>query len=169
MDTPWGPVAGILSTKMVQRWYWWDWMGRGQSSSPKAKDAWGCRGSMSYTQKPHWQQFARLYLKRDSVKTSKPRDTWFLHMCSNFLPTALPESPYLYNSCYCRVCRVSMSNSLWPHGVQPARLFCPWHFPGKSTGVGCYFFPPGDLPKPRGTLISNTEADSLPPSHLGSL
>ena len=24
------------------------------------------------------------------------------------------------------------------HGLQPARLFCPWDSPGKSTGVGCH-------------------------------
>ena len=27
---------------------------------------------------------------------------------------------------------------LQPHGLQPARLLCPWDFPGKNTGVGCY-------------------------------
>ena len=32
-----------------------------------------------------------------------------------------------------------MLNSLWPHGLQPTRLFCPWDFPGKNTGVGCHF------------------------------
>ena len=32
-----------------------------------------------------------------------------------------------------------VSNSLWPHGLQPARLLCPWDFSGKSTGVGCHF------------------------------
>ena len=31
-----------------------------------------------------------------------------------------------------------VSNSLWPHGLQPARLLCPWNFPGKNTGVGCH-------------------------------
>ena len=30
-----------------------------------------------------------------------------------------------------------VSDSLWPHGLQPTRLLCPWDFPGKSTGV-CY-------------------------------
>ena len=25
------------------------------------------------------------------------------------------------------------------HGLQPTRLLHPWDFPGKSTGVGCYF------------------------------
>ena len=31
-----------------------------------------------------------------------------------------------------------MSNSSWPHGLQPTRLLRPWDFPGKSTGVGCH-------------------------------
>ena len=26
-----------------------------------------------------------------------------------------------------------------PHGLQPARLLCPWDSPGKNTGVGCHF------------------------------
>ena len=34
--------------------------------------------------------------------------------------------------------RSVMSDSLWPHGLQPARLLCPWDFPGKRTGVGCH-------------------------------
>ena len=32
-----------------------------------------------------------------------------------------------------------VSDSLWPHGLLPARLLCPWTFPGKRTGVGCHF------------------------------
>ena len=35
-------------------------------------------------------------------------------------------------------CQV-VSDSLRPHGLQPARLFCPWDFPGKKTGAGCHF------------------------------
>ena len=31
-----------------------------------------------------------------------------------------------------------VSDSSQPHGLQPTRLLCPWHFPGKSTGVGCH-------------------------------
>ena len=30
-----------------------------------------------------------------------------------------------------------VSDSVWPHGLQPTRLPCPWDSPGKSTGVGC--------------------------------
>ena len=29
-----------------------------------------------------------------------------------------------------------MSDSVQPHGLQPARLLCPWDSPGKNTGVG---------------------------------
>ena len=25
------------------------------------------------------------------------------------------------------------------HGLEPARLLCPWDFSGKNTGVGCHF------------------------------
>ena len=32
-----------------------------------------------------------------------------------------------------------MPDSLQPHGLQPIRLLSPWDFPGKDTGVGCYF------------------------------
>ena len=31
-----------------------------------------------------------------------------------------------------------VSDSLQPHGLQPARLLCSWDFPGKNTGVGCH-------------------------------
>jgi len=43
-----------------------------------------------------------------------------------------------WGRCYCcwvaRLCRTL----LWPHGLQPARLLCPWDFPGKNIGVGCH-------------------------------
>ena len=31
-----------------------------------------------------------------------------------------------------------VSDSLWPHRLQPTRLLCPWDFLGKGTGVGCH-------------------------------
>ena len=34
--------------------------------------------------------------------------------------------------------RLVVSDSSWPHGLQPTRLLCPWDFPGKSTVVGCH-------------------------------
>ena len=29
--------------------------------------------------------------------------------------------------------------TLWPHGLWPARLLCPWNSPGKNTGAGCHY------------------------------
>ena len=43
------------------------------------------------------------------------------------------------------VCSI-VSNSLWPHGLQPARLLCLWDFPGKNTGVGCHALLQGIFP-----------------------
>ena len=37
---------------------------------------------------------------------------------------------------------------LWPHGLQPTRLLCPWDFPGKNTGMSCHFLLQGNLPGP---------------------
>ena len=33
-----------------------------------------------------------------------------------------------------------------PHGLEPARLLCPWDSPGKNTGVGCYALLQGIFP-----------------------
>ena len=41
-----------------------------------------------------------------------------------------------------------MSRSLWPRGLQPARLLCPQDSPGKNTGVGYHALPWGDRPGP---------------------
>jgi len=44
--------------------------------------------------------------------------------------------------CVC-VSHSIMFNSLWCHGLFPARLLCPWTLPGKNTGVGCHYFSRG--------------------------
>ena len=35
--------------------------------------------------------------------------------------------------------RSVLSDSLWLHELQPAKLLCPWNFPGRNSGVGCCF------------------------------
>ena len=45
--------------------------------------------------------------------------------------------------CACVLSNLVMSDSLWAHGLWPARLFCPWDSPGKYTGVGCISFSRG--------------------------
>ena len=39
-----------------------------------------------------------------------------------------------------------MSDSLRLHGMNPARVLCPWNSPGKNTGVGCHFLLQGIFP-----------------------
>ena len=39
-----------------------------------------------------------------------------------------------------------MSDSLWPHGLQPARLLWPWNTLGKNTGVENHFLLQGIFP-----------------------
>ena len=41
-----------------------------------------------------------------------------------------------------------MSDPFVTRGLWPTRLLCPWHFSGKTTGVGCHFPSPRDLPDP---------------------
>ena len=58
-----------------------------------------------------------------------------------------------------------MSNSLRPHGLYPAKLLCPWTFPGKTTGVGCHFPLQGHLPNPgrfKECFIGNETLSSEP-------
>ena len=56
-----------------------------------------------------------------------------------------------------------MSNSLRPHGLQPARLLCPWDFPGNYTGVGCLSLLQGIFPTQGSNLgLPHYRQDSLP-------
>ena len=51
------------------------------------------------------------------------------------------EKEYINTHTYvCVLGHSVMSDSLQSHGLQPARLPCPWGFPGKTTGVGSLFF-----------------------------
>ena len=54
----------------------------------------------------------------------------------------LPEYEYSRSS----VSHSVVSDSLRPHGLQSARLLCPWNSSGKNTGVGCPFLLQGIFP-----------------------
>ena len=47
--------------------------------------------------------------------------------------------------CCCLVDKLCLT-LLWAHGLQPARLLCPWDFPIKNTGVGFNFLLLGIFP-----------------------
>ena len=56
-----------------------------------------------------------------------------------------------------------MSDSLQPHGLQPARLLCPWRFSRQEYWSGLLCPLPGGLPDPGIKFRSPTlQADSLP-------
>ena len=60
---------------------------------------------------------------------------WVSHFCR-------PSFPYEDSQCQVSesesVSRSVVSDSLWPSGLLPSRLLCPWNSPGESTGVGCH-------------------------------
>ena len=68
--------------------------------------------------------------------------------------------------CVCVIGCSVMCNSLWPRGLSPTRLLCPWSFPGKNIGVGCHFLSQGILliqgSNPRLLHLLHWQADSLP-------
>ena len=53
-----------------------------------------------------------------------------------------------------------VSDSLQPHGLWPAKLLCPWNFPGKNTGVCCHFLLQGIFP---------TQGSKPPLLHCGQI
>ena len=65
-------------------------------------------------------------------------------------------SAWLY---YLPGCSV-MSDCLRVRGLEPARLLCPWNFPGKNSGVGCHFLHHRDLPDP-GIKPASLESPAL--------
>ena len=68
----------------------------------------------------------------------------------------------------CVLSRSVVSNSLQPHGLQPASLLCPWGFSGQEYWSGLPCPPSGDLPnpgiEPRSPAL---QADSLPTESPG--
>ena len=58
------------------------------------------------------------------------------------------------------------SGSLWPHGLKPARLLCPWDSPGKNTGMGCHALLQGIfLTQGLSLPLLHWQVDSLPLNH----
>ena len=63
--------------------------------------------------------------------------------------------------------------TLCDHGLQPSRLLCPWDFPGKNTGVGCYFLLQLEwvaIPFSKGSSLPRDlafQTDSLPSESTG--
>ena len=68
---------------------------------------------------------------------------FFTTWLSSYIPHIIFSLLYIFWCCFvssdcCLVTRLCLT-LLRPHGLEPARLLCPWDFPGKNTGVGCHF------------------------------
>ena len=83
----------------------------------------------------------------------------------------------LFATCYHDLCNIiscclvtlSCPTLLQPHALQPTRLFCPWDFQGKNTGVGCHFLLQGTFPTQGSNLhLLHWQADSLSLSYQES-
>ena len=82
---------------------------------------------------------------------------------------SVATSMWHQNSLCCCLVAKSCLPLLRPHGLQPARLLCPWGFPAKKTGAGCHLLLQGIFP----TQGSNPrplhwQVNPLPLSHQGS-
>ena len=83
------------------------------------------------------------------------------------------ESPFVSKeikpvSHKCCVCLVTQScPTLWPQGLQPTRLLCPWGFSRKEYWSGLPCPPPGDLCnpgiEPKATALQRESSLSKPP------
>ena len=84
---------------------------------------------------------------------------------SRIISWSLPKFTYMHE---CSVAS-AVSDSERPHGLQPARLLCPWGSPGKNTRVGCHFLLQGIFQTQGLNLcLLYWQGDSLPLSCLGS-
>jgi len=116
--------------------------------------------SLSMCPKSGWKMGEMLLLLRDRE---------FALVCSweDEMEMLLLFSLWVMSNCVS--CSVQ-SDSLWPHGLEPTRLLCPWNSPGKHTGVGCHFLFQGVFPTQESNLsLLHWQVDALPLSHQGSL
>ena len=79
--------------------------------------------------------------------------------------------PVYYLNVRLSVCAhlLSCVRLLQPQRLQPARLLCPWDFPGKNTQVSCHFLLQGIFPtQGSNPHLLHWQVDSLPLRHPGS-
>ena len=107
------------------------------------------------------------------LKSSRLSLLSVLHMLSHVILTLVPKGEVLVLLSFCNwenrlkeVVDSVASNSLQPPGLWPSRLFCPWDFSGKNTGVGCHFLLWGIIMTQESNLcllhLLYWQADSLP-------
>ena len=98
-----------------------------------------------------------------------PHCRWILYQLSYQEDRETCQSSTQIRCLYCHLIssvqfsRSVVSDSVKPHGLQPARLLCPWGFSRQEYWSGLPCPPPGDLPNPGTEPRSPTlQSDSLP-------
>ena len=76
-------------------------------------------------------EFLNCFYKRCSERK------WKTQICSQKTRPCSLTPVEVSSRVYVLSCLI-VSGSLRPHGLQPARLLCPWDSPGKNTRVGCH-------------------------------
>ena len=84
------------------------------------------------------------YLSPSVVNRNMTREVWSSNRESSFLDqgwnllTKTTTGDCLLNLVSTEKWSVShsvVSDSVWPHGLEPTRFLCPWNSPGKNTGM----------------------------------
>ena len=109
-----------LDVRLTRRRFWRNWF---NYRKLKLKGKTRCAGLMPKT-KSHFVWFSSAESPGSGRKNTGLVDIALLFM-------RLKSWAY---ACTCSVTFV-LSDSLWPHGLYPAKLLCPWISPGKNTGV----------------------------------
>ena len=86
---------------------------------------------------PGRNPFSFLHLRKPTDSVSVFQCFFFLSACciNSTFGSTLEKVSLSRESC---VCFSVVSDSLWPCGLSPARLLCPWNSPGKKTRVGSH-------------------------------
>ena len=58
------------------------------------------------------------------------------------------ETQHMVRRCVCMLSCLVVFDSVWPNGLQPARVLCPWGFSRQEYWSGLPCPSPGDLPNP---------------------
>ena len=113
-----------------------------------------------YVSYPKWL----IFLSSESAKFL-PRCT----SCTWFLSALKSTSCTCLRWWWCLATK-SCPALLWSHGWGPARLLCPWDFPGKNTGAGCHSLLQGMFPNWDQTcvLLDRTETPGKPKVQIHS-
>ena len=90
--------------------------------------------------------------------------TAYCHICSHEKELMFKTNISLTaNMCCAVLSRSVLSDFLPPHGLQPARLLCPWEFSRQEYWSGLPCPPPGQSSQPRSPALQMDSVPSEPP------